>query len=263
MLAILLIVLAVVGIIVCLSAIANYFLLQNKTKAAERAYRASNLLHEMASMLTDAGRDLLGKSQVARPPDSNAALIAAILNFTSKKLPKLNPGNQLKNDLRKRIKEAILSIEIAQRHATDHNWQDGFNFIQECAEELSNLEGCVDGVNSIFDAKEIEEAIARVKEDAEKIAAATNFTESTDDGASEDGKKRGKTYYEILEINKSAGLEEIKKSYRRLAGLYHPDKYAHLAPDMQKQAEGKFKEINEAFSVLSDPDKRRVYDQTA
>jgi len=63
-------------------------------------------------------------------------------------------------------------------------------------------------------------------------------------------------YYKILGINKSATDKEIKKAYRKLARKYHPD----LNPD-DKEAEKKFKEINEANEVLSDPENRKKYDK--
>jgi len=62
-------------------------------------------------------------------------------------------------------------------------------------------------------------------------------------------------YYSILEIEKTATIEEIKKSYRKLAMKYHPDRNKG-----DKEAEEKFKKINEAYSVLSDPQKRKQYD---
>lgn len=65
-------------------------------------------------------------------------------------------------------------------------------------------------------------------------------------------------YYEILGVNKSASLEEIKKAYRGLALQYHPDR---VPQDKKKQAEEKFKEISEAYAVLSDSQKRSLYDQ--
>jgi len=65
-----------------------------------------------------------------------------------------------------------------------------------------------------------------------------------------------KDYYAILGVSKTASPEEIKQAFRKLARKYHPD----VNPD-NKQAEAKFKEINEAYEVLSDPDKRKKYDQ--
>ncbi len=63
-------------------------------------------------------------------------------------------------------------------------------------------------------------------------------------------------YYEALNVDKTASTEEIKKAYRKLAVKYHPDKN----PD-DKSAEGKFKEIAEAYAVLSDSQKRQRYDR--
>jgi len=65
-----------------------------------------------------------------------------------------------------------------------------------------------------------------------------------------------KDYYKILEVDRSASLDEIKKSYRKLAMKYHPDKN----PD-DKQSEDKFKECAEAFEILSDPEKKQQYDR--
>ncbi len=64
-------------------------------------------------------------------------------------------------------------------------------------------------------------------------------------------------YYKILGVNKDASEGEIKKAYRKLALKWHPDKN----PNNREEAEEKFKKINEAYSVLSDKNKRRQYDR--
>ena len=65
-------------------------------------------------------------------------------------------------------------------------------------------------------------------------------------------------YYEILGIAKNATQDEIKRAYRQLALKYHPDR---VPAEQKKEAEEKFKELSEAYAVLSDPQKRSVYDQ--
>jgi len=65
----------------------------------------------------------------------------------------------------------------------------------------------------------------------------------------------GKDYYKILGVDKAATEDDIKKAYRKMALKYHPDK------NKSSGAEEKFKEIAEAYDVLSDPEKRKIYDQ--
>ena len=63
-------------------------------------------------------------------------------------------------------------------------------------------------------------------------------------------------YYELLEVEKTASQDEIKKAYRKLAMKYHPDKNQG-----DKEAEEKFKAVSEAYQILSDDNKRAVYDR--
>src|SRR5689334_11280653 len=63
-------------------------------------------------------------------------------------------------------------------------------------------------------------------------------------------------YYETLSVKKGASEEEIRKAYRKLARKYHPD----LNPG-DKAAEDRFKNVQEAYDILSDPKKRQMYDQ--
>ncbi|MBQ1724895.1 MAG: molecular chaperone DnaJ [Muribaculaceae bacterium] len=68
-------------------------------------------------------------------------------------------------------------------------------------------------------------------------------------------------YYEVLGVSKTATADELKKAYRKLAIMYHPDRQQGKSEAEKKEAEEKFKEAAEAYNVLNDPDKRARYDQ--
>lgn len=70
-----------------------------------------------------------------------------------------------------------------------------------------------------------------------------------------------KDFYEILGVSKNATQDEIKSAYKKLAIKWHPDKWVNSSDKEKKEAEEKFKEINEAYTVLSDAEKRASYDQ--
>ena len=73
-------------------------------------------------------------------------------------------------------------------------------------------------------------------------------------------KMEKKDYYEVLGINKNASKSEIKKAFKILAIKYHPDKQNNKTEQEKKEAEEKFKQINEAYEVLSDDNKKQKYD---
>jgi molecular chaperone DnaJ len=68
-------------------------------------------------------------------------------------------------------------------------------------------------------------------------------------------------YYEVLGVGKNASTDDIKMAYRKLAMQWHPDRWVNGSDAEKKTAEEKFKEASEAYSVLSDPDKKAKYDQ--
>lgn len=92
---------------------------------------------------------------------------------------------------------------------------------------------------------------------ARPFSAAPNMgAKMTAGGPCGDAMAEKRDYYEVLGLEKGASDDEVKKAYRKLAKQYHPD----LHPD-DKEAEARFKEINEAYEVLSDAEKRAKYDQ--
>lgn len=68
-------------------------------------------------------------------------------------------------------------------------------------------------------------------------------------------------YYEVLGVAKGVGADELKKAYRKAALKWHPDKWQNASEAEKKKAEEQFKEVNEAYSILSDDQKRARYDQ--
>jgi hypothetical protein len=69
-------------------------------------------------------------------------------------------------------------------------------------------------------------------------------------------------YYDLLSVPPQATPEQIRTAYRTLAQIYHPDRLAHLKPEARQFAEERFKALNQAYGVLSDPGKRASYDLT-
>jgi curved DNA-binding protein len=73
-------------------------------------------------------------------------------------------------------------------------------------------------------------------------------------------KKRSKEYYKTLGISRHAKPAEIKKAYKKLSLAYHPDKLRQRGETLTEEMQEKFRGIKQAYEVLSDPEKRKLYD---
>jgi len=73
-------------------------------------------------------------------------------------------------------------------------------------------------------------------------------------------RSKRKDYYKILGIDKRATADDIKKAYRKKSLVHHPDRHAHATDEEKREQEQKFKEVGEAYAVLSDPQKKYRFD---
>lgn len=74
-------------------------------------------------------------------------------------------------------------------------------------------------------------------------------------------RSQSSNYYDILDIDRKATQEDIKKAYKKLALIHHPDKHSDAPPNEKEEQQEIFKKISAANDVLSDPTKRATYDQ--
>lgn len=110
-----------------------------------------------------------------------------------------------------------------------------------------------------MDSEQYEEAVR----DYEKICNLDRSRENKkllQDAKLELKKSKRKDYYKLLGVSKNATDDEIKKAYRKRALVHHPDRHSHDTVEVQKEEEKKFKEVGEAYAVLSDQKKRTRYD---
>jgi len=109
------------------------------------------------------------------------------------------------------------------------------------------------------------ERLQQIMEELKIISEADTFDDAQPSAPAsddDDDDDEDETFYDILEIDKSATQQEIRAAWLDLAKKYHPDGYEHLAKDLRDQAEERFKKIKEAYDTLSDPQKRKDYDLT-
>ena len=81
-----------------------------------------------------------------------------------------------------------------------------------------------------------------------------------DDILREEKKSKRRDFYKILDVRPDSSQEDIRKSFKKLAHQWHPDKNCET-PEMREHAEKMFRDVNEAYNLLTDPRKRKIYDE--
>jgi len=139
------------------------------------------------------------------------------------------------------IRDAIADCSSA--FAANSNYLKAIMLRAKCHNDMQNYEECVKDYETAFKMEKSVE-IRRCLKDA-KLALK---------------KSKRKDYYKILGIDKRASDDEIKKAYRKRALVHHPDRHANASEDEKREQEKKFKEVGEAYAILSDQQKRDRYD---
>eukprot|EP01138_Halocafeteria_seosinensis_P013512 gb/GECG01013800.1/.p1 GENE.gb/GECG01013800.1/~~gb/GECG01013800.1/.p1 ORF type:complete len:571 (+),score=117.18 gb/GECG01013800.1/:1-1713(+) len=116
--------------------------------------------------------------------------------------------------------------------------------------EEENLELAVRDLEAAKRSANDRETLSEIEQDLRKYRSALK-------------QAKRKDYYKLLNVSRDAGEEEVKKAYKKAALKWHPDRHASKSEDEKKKAEKMFKDIGEAYNVLSDPEKRRKYDMGA
>jgi len=113
----------------------------------------------------------------------------------------------------------------------------------KCSYELEKFEECVKDYEALI-----------------KIDRTPEIREALKNAKYQLKKSKRKDYYKILGIGKTANEDEIKKAYRKRAFIHHPDRHSNSTEEEKKEQEIMFKEVGEAYTILSDPNKKSRYD---
>jgi len=135
--------------------------------------------------------------------------------------------------------------------------------IEDCSQALeldsTYLKAYIKRARCYMDAEKYEEAV-RDYEKVCKMDRSREYRRMLDEAKLELKKSKRKDYYKILGVPKGSSEDEIKKGYKKEALKHHPDRHSGASDEAKKNEEVLFKEVNEAYSVLSDPRKRARYD---
>lgn len=135
------------------------------------------------------------------------------------------------------ISDCTSALEI------DSNYMKALLLRARCHKDIENFEDCVKDYETALKQEKTPE-IRNALREAKLLLK----------------KSKRKDYYKILGVSKNASDDEIKKAYRKRALSYHPDRHVNATDEEKKETEKKFKEVGEAYAVLSDPQKKARYD---
>jgi DnaJ-domain-containing protein 1 len=237
--------------LMCMKAILDHIMQTGDENSSRKVYEICRFIHEIGGSFIRKGRDYQDIGKVGRKTGMKDVVDGTVWEIGEKVYNNFSPEMHLKKKARDRIYEVLAVLEKAAENAEQKSSKDASDFVKECCEELGRIESGPLGDNPSSTFKRIEEIAGY----AEQIATAESFNDSILQSS-----ECMRDYYEILGVARNASPEEIKKAFRNLSKEYHPDKWPDLPDDMRKFAEERFKEINEAYSVLSDPEKRKDYD---
>lgn len=139
------------------------------------------------------------------------------------------------------IRDAI--ADCSSTIAASANYLKAYLLRARCQNDMENYEECVKDYEAALKIEKTQEIRHLLKE--AKLALK---------------RSKRKDYYKILGIDRNAGDDEIKKAYRKRALVHHPDRHANATEEEKREQEKKFKEVGEAYAILSDPQKKSRFD---
>jgi DnaJ-domain-containing protein 1 len=244
---------AIIGVViffsVCIWVLTTHA--KKERKITDHVFEASKEMHKSVSEMLD---EVGGTKIVYSPREKKAEdMINKVLWGLIRSVFKMaNPEKVVGRQIRNEIKKAEELLDKAQKNATRLGSIQAQQMVDDLQMSLSQIPS--DNFRGSF--SDLIQRIKEIEELATKISEATSFSDSEGQHA-----QKVNDYYTILGVKTDATQEEIKACFHDLSEIFHPDKNLGKRERIRKLAEEKFKEINEAYSVLSNPSKRREYDR--
>jgi DnaJ-domain-containing protein 1 len=234
---------------------------------SRKDHRATDVVHKINCFIYDSGIEVgetakkaWTNNQAAGKPTGAGLAKGALLNIGVSAAKLLDPRKQVAFLIKKELEQAYRQLELALDNAEQHGSKQAIEYVAQCKERLDSIER---GLSEDRPISEIISTIKTVCDNAQRIAEAVSFSDDASSNGNKTDETKSQSLYDVLGVSRDATTEEIKKAFRLLAQLYHPDKYATLNESKRQQMEEEFKVINQAHETLSDPEKRKLYDQSS